>query len=195
MSLYKRGNTWWIRFTTPAGERIRCSASTADKAQAQECHDKLKVEAWRVQKLGEKPKYLWDDAGAKYLTETTHKRTHEEDRRKLRWLQQFVRGKPLNEISRVLIQEIGEIKAKESSPQTANRYLALIRAILRKAAYEWEWTEHVPKVRLYREPKRRVRWLTPEQAQRLLAELPIHQREVVLFALATGLRQSNVLKL
>jgi integrase len=45
---------------------------------------------------------------------------------------------------------------------------------------------------MYRKSKRRVRWITPEQAKTLLAELPEHQRDIVLFALATGLRQSNV---
>jgi integrase len=73
--------------------------------------------------------------------------------------------------------------------------LLLIRAILRKAALDWEWIDKAPKVRLYQETKRRVRWITPEQANRLLAELPEHQRDVVLFALATGLRQSNVVGL
>ena len=37
--------------------------------------------------------------------------------------------------------------------------------------------------------------LTPEQANCLLSELPMHQRDIALFALATGLRQSNVVKL
>jgi integrase len=41
----------------------------------------------------------------------------------------------------------------------------------------------------------RVRWITPEQVQLLLGELPEHQVEIVLFALATGLRQSNVINL
>ncbi|MFL6775239.1 MAG: site-specific integrase, partial [Sphingomicrobium sp.] len=41
----------------------------------------------------------------------------------------------------------------------------------------------------------RVRYLTHEQAEALLACLPEHQREVVLFALSTGLRQRNVLHL
>jgi integrase len=48
---------------------------------------------------------------------------------------------------------------------------------------------------MYQEPKRRVRWITPEQANVLFGELPEHQRETVLFALATGLRQANVVKL
>jgi integrase len=39
------------------------------------------------------------------------------------------------------------------------------------------------------------RSLSPREAQALLQELPQHQRDSVMFALATGLRQSNVLKL
>jgi hypothetical protein len=114
MPLYKRGNTWWIAFTTPAGERIRCSAGTADKAQAQEYHDTLKAESWRIQRLGEKPEYTWDEAACKYLLETQHKATHKEDREKLRWLQQFLRNKSLNEIDRELIDQIAHIKVKEA---------------------------------------------------------------------------------
>jgi len=195
MSLYKRGSVWWIRFTTPSGERVRRSSETADKALAKELHDKLKAESWRVSNLGEKPKYTWDDAGYKWLVETQYKATHEEDRRKLRWLQQYLRGKALDSITRDVVAEIGSIKAKESSPPTANRYLALIRAILRKAALEWEWIDRVPKVKLYREAKRRVRWITPEQARALLSELPLHLREMAIVALATGLRSANLIEL
>ena len=195
MSLFKRGNTWWINFTTPSGERIRCTAGTEVKTQAQEFHDKLRADAWRVERLGEKPQRTWDEAAYKWLTETGHKATHKEDARKILWLQQFLRGKLLASINRETISEIGQVKAREASSATANRFLALIRAILRKAAHEWEWLDKVPKVRLFQEAKRRVRWITPEQVQTLLHELPKHQVDVVLFALATGLRQSNVVKL
>ena len=195
MPLYKRGNTWWIRFTTPAGELVRRSTGTADKAKAQELHDKLKAESWRIQSLGEKPKYTWDEAGCKFLLETQHKATHENDKSKLRWLQPFLRDKPLLDIDRELISRIAQTKAQEASPSTANRHLALIRTILRRACYEWEWIDKVPKIRLFPEPKRRIRWLTPEQVKTLLAELKPHQQDLVMFALSTGLRQSNVLHL
>ena len=127
MSLFRRGTTWWIDFATPTGERIRRSAGTSIKSQAQELHDKLKAEAWRVQKLGDKPQYTWDDAGQKWLLETDHKKTHLEDARKLVWLQQFLRGRVLAEITRDEIAAIGELKRKEASGPTANRYLALYR--------------------------------------------------------------------
>lgn len=50
----------------------------------------------------------------------------------------------------------------------------------------------MPKVRLYKDAKRRVRLLTPAEVQRRLAELSPHQRDLVLFALSTGLRRFNV---
>ena len=55
MSLYKRNNVWWVRFTAPSGARIRKTTSTTDKAAAQEFHDKLKAQYWKVDKLGENP--------------------------------------------------------------------------------------------------------------------------------------------
>ncbi len=84
------------------------------------------------------------------------------------------------------------LKAQGSSKPIANRYLALIRAILRCATQEWEWLDRTPTITLYPEPNRRVRWLTREQAERLLAELPTHLEAMARFSLATGLRQSNV---
>jgi len=56
----------------------------------------------------------------------------------------------------------------------------------------WEWVDRIPAIRLLREAQRRVRWLTHDEAERLLAELQRHTRELAGFALATGLRESNV---
>ena len=195
MSLFKRGKTWWIRFTAPSGERIRCSAATEDKTQAQEFHDKLKAEAWRVSKVGEKPKYTWDEAAYKWLMETEHKASHKQDAQQIAWIQQFFRGRLLSKITREMIAEVGEIKRKETSPSTANRYLALIRAILRRATLDWEWIDKAPYIRLYKEPKRRIRWISPHQVIILLNELPEHLVDLVKFSLSTGLRKRNVTEL
>ncbi|WP_256207602.1 tyrosine-type recombinase/integrase [Nitrosomonas marina] len=184
-----------MRFTAPSGERIRCSAATEDKNQAQEFHDKLKAEAWRVAKVGEKPKYTWDEAAYKWLMETQHKKTQHDDASKISWLQQFFRGKYLHEITREEIARIGELKLKTTTPATANRLLALIRSIFRRAALEWEWIDKVPTIKLYREPKRRIRYLSIEEANKLLQELPVHLADIVQFSLATGLRRANVTKL
>ena len=193
MALYKRNDIWWIRFTTPDGKRVRRSTKTTDKKAAQELHDRVKSEAWRSDKLGETPKKLWDDAANKWLIETSHKADHKKDVGKLKWLDQHLGGMLLTDINRETIAKIAQIKSECASTTTANRYSALIRAILRKAAYEWDWLETVPKVRMYKESNRRIRWLTRKQADELICELPTHQSNLARFALATGLRHANVL--
>lgn len=192
MSLYKRGEIWWVRFTPPGGRRIRQSTGTTDRRQASEYEARLQTELWRVNRLGEKPTRTWNEAAVQWLRETAHKATHQQDRAVLRWLDPYLGGKALKDITRELITEIAEAKAREASPATANRHLALIRAILRRARDEWEWVERIPKIRQYRVTSRRIRWITREEAERLLSYLPPHQAAMARFGLATGLRQRNV---
>ena len=47
------------------------------KRDAQKHHDKLMAERWEQDKLGVKPNYTWHESAAKFLEETSHKRTHE----------------------------------------------------------------------------------------------------------------------
>lgn len=197
MSLYKRKDSsfWWIKLTPSSGPAIQRSTGTADKKAAQELHDKLKASLWDQERLGIKPERSWREAVVRWLEETSEKATHQEDKRKLLWLHPYLGGLNLDQITLDVIDRIRSAKLKEASKGTVNRYLALVRAILRRARDEWEWIEKVPKVRLFKESSNRERSLSPAQAQRLVDELPEHQREVVLFALATGLRQSNVLRL
>lgn len=192
MAVYKRGDIWWVHFVLPGGQRVRHTTGTSNRQAAQEYHDRLKAEFWRVEQLGERPHRTWNEAAVLWLKETTHKATHDQDRAILRWLDPYLGGKCLEEINRELLAEIGEAKAQEASPSTANRHLALVRAILRKARDEWEWLDRIPKVRLYPVHNARIRWITPEQAERLLSYLPQHQAAMARFALVTGLRQRNV---
>ena len=141
------------------------------------------------------PAYTWQDAVVRWCNEKAYKATALEDRAKFQWLDGYLRGRLLHTITRDEIQAIGEAKARESSRATANRYLALVRAVLKRAAGPWQWIEKAPAVTLYLEAKRRVRWLTKQEATRLLDALPTHQKQLTRFALATGLRQANVLAL
>ncbi len=197
MSLYRRPDSkyWWAAITRPDGGTLRVSTKTADRKAAEAWFAKAQHEAWQQQRLGVKPLYSWNEAVVKWCEETTHKATHQEDIGKFRWLDAHLDGVILADISREKIAQIAAVKARETSPSTANRYLTLIRAVLRRAVHEWEWIDKAPKIRLYPEPKRRVRFLTIEQADALLRRLPVRQRDIMMFALATGLRQANVIRL
>ena len=90
MSLRKRGGIWWVDVVAPNGERIRRTAGTANKALAQEFHDRLKSELWRIAKLGEKPQRTWNEAVVRWLKEKSHKATFKGDVNALRWLDAFL---------------------------------------------------------------------------------------------------------
>ena len=135
----------------------------------------------------------WDDATERWLLEKADKASLHSDKCILRWLEPFLSGVPLVDIDRQVVDSITLNKIKTGVANgTVNRMLALLRSVLRRAAHDWEWMGAVPKVRLLREPTRRVRYLTAAQAQRLLAQLPSHLADMAAFSLSTGLRKSNV---
>lgn len=196
MSLYQRkdSSVYWIKITVN-GRTIQESTGIADPLRAQEYHDRRKVELWEQNRLGVKPKHSWQEAVIRWLKETSDKASHLDDVAKLKWLDRFLGSLTLDQITQQVIADIKDARIKEASKSTANRYLALIRSILIRSRDEWEWCDKVPKVKLYKEPAGRVRFISPAQVKVLLGELPLHQRDIVLFALQTGLRQSNVMSL
>ncbi len=193
--LYKRkdSKSWWCRFTAPNGRRVQRSCQTQDKKAAQEYEDRLKSEYWRVHRLGDRPRYAWQQAVEQYLLESSHKKTLETDKLYLKFADKYLRHLYLDEIDRAVIETLSREKlATGVKPSTVNRHLEVIRTILNKSAREWEWLDKAPYVRMLKEPKKRIRWLTREEADKLLAGLPRHTAAMARFTLATGLRERNV---
>lgn len=199
MSLYKRKDSpyWWIKLPPIRGELrdFYKSTGTGNKRQAQRLHDKLCAERWELDKIGTKPARTWDDATAKWLEETSHKRTHEWDKSMIRWFQPHLGDRALNSINRELLDEVRRVRSRGVTASTVNRYMALVRSILRRACYDWEWIDRVPKVGMMRQSDGRVRSLSREEFSKLLAELPEHLADMARFSVATGLRQANVKRL
>jgi integrase len=79
-----------------------------------------------------------------------------------------------------------------------NRPLALLRAVLRLATEEGHLRE-APRIKLPKEPEGRVRWLSPEEARRLLDACRASRNpelvDYVELSLFTGMRQGEVLEL
>jgi integrase len=194
MSLFKRKDSpyYWIKLTVNE-RRLQRSTGTDDKQKAREYHDKLKVRLWDESRLGIKCVHTWNEAVVRWLKETRHKATHSADITQLQRLDKFLQGMPLAEINRDLIDRIRSARLAEGvSNSTANRTMEVLRAILNRCRDDWEWLDRVPKVSMLHEPKHRIRWITRNEADRLIGELPDHLKAMVLFTLETGLRRSNV---
>lgn len=87
---------------------------------------------------------------------------------------------------------IQDMLSKRKKAATVNRYLALMRYLLRTARDEWQWIDTLPKIRLLSGEVERDRWLTRDEAMRLVGACPSHLAAIVRFALATGCRASEI---
>ena len=195
MALYKRDGIWWLDIRHQ-GKRVRKSTGTEIKEDAKQLHDQVKHELWQTDKMKSLPNKSWMDAVLRWIDESTHKRSLVTDKIHLAWLDPLLRTTKLTDIDRELIESIAKKKETENvSLTTVNRILELIRAILNRAHKEWGWLDKPPIIRMRKIENKRIRWLTKQEANRLLKELPPHLQDMAAFTLATGLRESNVTQL
>lgn len=222
MSIFRRGSVWYGSYTTPGGKRIKESLGTEDRKQAQELHDRRKAELWRIERLGDFPDVTFEEACLRWLEEKAHKKSLDADKGRIGfWLMHF-EGTLLKDISEAKIYaavsrmtnrkakerweqrtvsmakkglDIGEYKPAAVSTSTKAKHLALMKALMRAAEREWKWIEKSPVIKVPQERNKRVRWLEPAEAKRLIEECPEPLKSTVEFALATGLRRSNIVDL
>src|SRR5262249_1460824 len=100
------------------------------------------------------------------------------------------------QITRLEIEDWRREKLSSCRPSSVNRECARLRAIFRKAV-EWDILEKSPmeKLKFFKEHAR-TRFLTVEECERLIhACIAPHIRNLVVSALRTGLRQSELFNL
>jgi integrase len=99
----------------------------------------------------------------------------------------------LDAITKVKVQAYMANRKEEASKATVNREVACLKGILSRAV-EWDNIEKNPLVglRLLKEAPIMERYLTSEEAERLIEASRSHLRDIVIFALATGMRKSEI---
>lgn len=196
MSLYRHPKSphWWCRFQLD-GREFRLSTRTADRRQAEEFETLARSRAYEQIRLGHRAPYSWREAGKRWLRET-RKRSKDIDERIIDWFnEQLDEHTTLPQITREVIEELRKLRAEETGESTADRYMALMRAILKKAVEEWEVLDAAPKVPMYRPEVPEPRWLNHAQFKQLLKYLPPHLKNAASFAVLTGLRMRAMLSL
>jgi len=196
MPIYRRPGSphWWLRISV-AGVKTRKSTGTEDRQQAEEFEHQERERLWRLHKLGDRGSVLWQEAAKRWLDETT-KRSVAIDEMILKWLKPRLNDAPLNAIDNDALEELRKDGIADGmSLPTIDRYMALVRAILKKCADEWRYIERAPKVPMYRAETPEPRWLTQTEFARLLKELPPHLKLCARFSVLTGLRMRSMLAL
>jgi len=190
---------WQIDITTPTGERIRCSSKTTNKQEAQHLHDKLKLEAWQIDKLNKKPEKTVEQALIRLLEEAENQKDLNTKIRHAQYWRNAIGHKLLSsltsdDIYNNLPTHIAHT-GKKLSPSTQNRYRSSIMRAL-NLAKQAGWVDSIPYIAKNNEPKKRVRWLTQTEATALLNHLNLAwMKEVCTFALLTGARMTEILSM
>lgn len=204
MSIKKRDDSpyWWVDITSPSGKRIRHSTETADKEKALEYHDKLKADLWNQKKLKAKPTYTFEQAALLMLKDSEGQANYSAKAKHVKYWQSVFSGRSIcsltsDEIKAALPthQAYENRKPRKLANGTQNRYLSTIRRIL-ILAKQSKWISDYPHLAPKNEPKKNIRWITQEDARRLLPNISGEwMREVCEFALLTGARANEILSL
>jgi len=199
----KRHKSW--RWSVNVDGKQRRRQGYATKAEAETGLDQLKAE---LAAPPAKPSITLAQAFEKYFETKARKKSLAEDRRQAEPLKAaFGKDTNLGDLTAARISDYKAARLATKSRQPGamlsaaaiNRPLALLRHLLRLAHEEWGVLDRIPTVRLEDEPEGRLRWLTPEEANRLLAAARESRNpdlaDLIELSLFTGLRQAEALEL
>ncbi len=201
MSLYQRGKSWYYDFQY-RGARYTGCIGLVSKTVAKEILAKKKAEAveGRYELPSKKPRPRLEEFVEEYFAYyRANRRAHSVRRHATAWraIQPVFGNKRLADIV-PLDPERYRWNRKQAgkSDVTINRELALLRHVYSMAITWGKATENpVKKVRFAREDNGRVRVLSPEEEVQLLAHCGPQLKPLVIAALHTGFRGSELLSL
>jgi integrase len=201
MSLYQREKSWYYDFMY-RGQRYRGCIGPVSKTIAKEIMAKKKAEAvkGRYELPSKKPSPKLDEFAKEYFAYyQSNRRPQSLQRHKTayRALYPTFGHQRLADISPLDIERYKRQRQGTGvSGVTINRELALLKNVFSKAI-EWEKVidNPVKKVRLFREDNARTRFLTDEEETTLLAWCGPQLKPLVITAMHTGFRASELLSL
>jgi integrase len=204
--MFKRKDSalWWmsIRYN---GKKIQKSLGTDNKKSAQKIENRIKDQindGKYFERLAGHNK-TFKDMMDKFMKEHAPKvsvNMQNSYASSLKHLIPFFGDLNLLSISRKKISEYKVLRLDEGArPSSLNRELAMVSKAFTLALDDWEWIsgndKPFSKMPYEKENNERDRWLTADEEKRLLENSSEWLREILVFALNTGLRQGELLSL
>ena len=215
MGIYrqKKSNTFWMSKTVD-GILFRQSTGTASKMEARAVFEKWAAEIREKTKNGEpvitvkvkrehkaNKAITFRELAERYLEFTKRLKSHDRLKSFVNTLTKRFNGKPINDFNLIDLENLqGDILNRGLTVAYANR-LVVIAKIMFNKALDWELAteeavRRVKKVKLLKGENKRLRYLTEEEAERLVECCePSYLRPIVVTALNTGMRKSEIFNL
>ena len=203
MSVYKKANGKWYCLFMIKGERVhKLLDGATDRESAKALEDVERYNLRQIQggiKKREEKKYSINKAIDLYLNYSQlHKKDYSHDLSKAKSIKMFFKTKNIDEILTKDIESyIKHLRIdKGFSNATINRYLAALKKMFNIAiANDMLHRNPCVNIKQLKENNEKIRYLTIEEEKRLFEVLPEHIRPIVVCALQTGMRRSNILNL
>ncbi len=202
MGVYKRGKVWWMSLVHN-GKRIRRSTEVSDRRVAEKIHAKVQTEITEGKWFEKLPGTSMTFAELAEIYETEelkHTKSYSSMTSYFEGLRKFFGEYRLGDIEDKIIREFIRCRlAEDVVPGTIKRQLNIFIRMFNFAREE----KLIRAVPLFKWPKgvkdkldvERVRYLSFQEYDRLLACCPDWLKDIVTVAAWTGLRQRNVLEL
>jgi integrase len=195
---------WWVKYTDASGKQTYRSTGTIDLDEAKGLEAKWRYEVHQLRRWGIEPEHTFDEMMHAFITaKQSEWRAVERVGIACRRLQPHFTGMSAERIRRADVASYIQARKKDGvSGSTINRELDLLSAACNFVANTMEWNVRNPVVGMsLKEPEGRLRWITKEEAERLIAEASKEERksphlaDFIRLALNTGCRKNELLKL
>ena len=197
--IYQRDHVWYIDYSFN-GQRVRKSVGMSKKmAELALKEAELRIAKGEFLGIAEDRRMNFDQLSAEYLKfSKANKRpqVYRRDQIIIRNLSKCFRGLGIIDISAHDLEQYKAKRINDVSPSTVNRELTCIKHMFNKAV-EWRFLKHnqLLTVKRFKEPPGRIRYLTEPEIEKLLSECVAYLKPVVMVALYTGMRKSEILNL
>jgi integrase len=200
MGVFQKGKNWYIDYYVK-GRRKRKKIGPSKKLTLQVLNDvQLKIAKGEYLGIFDEKKTPIDEYAKQYLAFSKANKAwstyNRRDRFSIDNLLSFFKGKYLFEITPEMIEKYKATRLEKVTPASVNRELACLKHMYTKAI-EWGYVKTNPGkgVKRLKEPPGRLRYLKLEEVEALLRVCSGHIRPIVVTALNTGMRRSEILNL
>lgn len=200
--IFKRGNTYWIRYADPTGRIVRESAKTRNINEALKLLAKRKTEVAEgkyPQKVIIKP-HTFSELADEYLKYVSTQRSYKTKLYVVRQLKERFKDMILRKFTPLQIEKLQAEMLKEGYEiASINKTTTILKHMFTKAT-DWNMVEpevaqRLRKAKNLKGENKRLRYLSKEEAQRLIDCAEPHLKPIIQVALFTGMRKSEILSL
>lgn len=188
LKLVKRHGSpnWYIRGTV-RGISVEESTGFADREAAEALRARREWEITQGSVFGRRATATFLEAAVSYMESGGETRF-------LKRILDELGGVLLSKVDQVLIEKTARKLYPGCAPGTLNRQVFTPISAVMNHAHTRQLCDYL-KIERMKEPRGRVRWLTPEEAERLIDACSPHLKPLVIFMLYTGARVSEALYL